>query len=233
MRSAIKNIASLVLIPLNIASLQALAVFLPAFSLRNSEFIFFSGGLVLCAALYFKFPDKFSAPYIFAHEITHAIFGLFLGNKIKKISIKKNSGYVLFGQRTGFMVAMAPYIFPFYAMLIAFVYFSLSFIFDMAKFRNYFLLTEGFFLSFHILKTISIMTTSVQSDFKQTRKPFFAYMSVLAINILFLALILKMLFPYKIILKAFFLTSINNFSLILSYIWFLIAKAYNLAWKII
>ncbi len=233
MRSVIKNIASLVLIPLNIASFQALAIFLPIFSLRNSEFIFFSGGLILCIALYFKFPDKFSTPYIFAHETTHALFGLFFGNKIKKISIKKNSGYVLFGERTGFMVAISPYIFPFYAMFIAFIYFSLSFIFEMAPFRNYFLILEGFFLSFHLLKTISIMTSSIQSDFKQTKKPFFAYMFVFAINIVFFALILKMLFPYKIAIKAFFWASINNFFSILSYVWFLLTKLYNLAWKII
>ncbi|GAB4032052.1 MAG: hypothetical protein Fur0012_10110 [Elusimicrobiota bacterium] len=231
MSSALKNMASLVLIPFNLSALWALGVFFPVFSLKSRETVFFLSGLAVYSILYLKFPQRFSGLYILAHELSHALWGLVRGNRIKKISVGKNSGYVLFSKKTDFWTAMAPYIFPFYAFAAAAVFFTVSLFQDLHAWRNWFLGLEGFFLGFHFFNTASVMTSSIQSDFKKTRAPFFSYLAVFSLNILFLALILKLLFPQKAGLGIFFSALYSNFKMLISAFFSLLTRITLIIWR--
>ncbi|NLI10739.1 MAG: hypothetical protein GX447_08315 [Elusimicrobia bacterium] len=209
MSAAFRTLISFLFIPLNIAVLFSFSVFSPILSLKSGPIFFFSGAIIF-AVLYVRFPEFFRKPYILAHELSHAMAGIILGNKIKKIKIKSDSGYVSFGAKPDFITSLAPYIFPFYCALFALIFFAISLFADIKHWRNIFLAAQGFFICFHAANTISVMTSDLQSDFKKTKSVFLSYMAVFFLNLIFFAFIIKMLFPEKTNLTLFFRESFSN-----------------------
>lgn len=224
MSAALRTLISFLFIPLNIAVLFSFSVFSPILSFKSGPIFFFSGAIVF-AVLYVRFPDFFRKPYILAHELSHALAGIVFGNKIKKIKIKSDSGYVSFATKPDFITSLAPYIFPFYCVLFALIFFITSLFADINRWRNIFLAAQGFFICFHAANTVSVMTSGVQSDFKKTKSVFLSYMAVFFLNLIFFAFIIKMLFPEKTHLALFFRESFLNLKTIL---FFLLSSALNL-----
>ena len=55
--------------------------------------------------------------YVLAHELTHALWGWVMGARIKRMRISKSSGSVTL-TKSNFLVALAPYFFPLYTVLV-------------------------------------------------------------------------------------------------------------------
>ncbi len=225
MQWALTMLLSLLFIPVNLAVLFSFSCFAPVFSLKK-EPVFFGIGIFAFTAVYFKFSQLFDKPYILAHELSHALAGLARGNKIKKIKVGSKSGYVAFGSKTDFWTSIAPYILPFYSIAAALIYFLLSLLADMGPWRPFFLCLQGFLISFHAVNTLSVMSSGVQSDFKKTKSVFFSYMLVIFLNMLLIAILIKLLFPHSADLTLFLRKSVNNFIDIIGYAVFYARKIY-------
>lgn len=210
MQWALTMFFSLFFIPINLALFLSFSSFACVFSFKK-EPLFFAIGIFIFIAVYLRFSPLFDRPYILAHELSHAIVGFLRGNKVKKIEIGSKSGYVAFASKTDLWTSIAPYILPFYCVATAIIYFILSFFFDVRTWRLFFLCAQGFLISYHVVNTLSTMTSAVQSDFKKTKSVFLSYMLVIFLNMILLALLIKLLFPHSANLTLFLKTSFDNF----------------------
>src|SRR5437879_7448193 len=59
--------------------------------------------------------------YVFGHELTHALWTWLLGGRVKKFKASSRGGHVVVS-RSNFLVALAPYFFPLYAMLVVLLF---------------------------------------------------------------------------------------------------------------
>ena len=192
---------ALALVPPAMAAAASTAVFMmDAFSRASAALPVLLG---VAAHLAFHKPlSRTGRAYVAAHECSHALAALLSGAKIKKISVKKRSGYVVTDSTNTFIV-LAPYFVPFYAITAGALYFLAGFFTDIKPARPYFLAVSGFFLSFHILTTAEILAGPMQSDIKKAGGRFFSYTALLLLNSLFAAAMLKLMFPELLSLKGY------------------------------
>ena len=159
---------------------------------------------------YFIFQIIFEKPlktYVFGHELTHAIFGLLNGARVKSFKVSASGGSVIL-TKTGVIVALSPYFVPLYSIIAIAVYFVISRFIDVRPFNLYFLFIVGFTVSFHIALTYYAISRG-QSDLKQFGV-FFSFLFVVLVNCIILSLILKIVLPYDVNLMAYFYHSLGG-----------------------
>lgn len=141
--------------------------------------------------------------YVLSHELTHATAAVLNGIKVKKISVKKNSGYVSISKNSTF-ISLAPYFIPFYAIIAGLVYFAAGYAADLSKYSMIFAAVIGFLTSFHLINAIDITFSGpLQSDLKKAGGKIFSFLTLIFLNCLILIIILKILFPDLIALKVY------------------------------
>ena len=171
--------------------------------------------------------------YVLSHELTHAVAAVLNGVKVKKISVKKNSGYVSISKNSTF-ISLAPYFIPFYAIIAGLVYFAADCAVDLSKYRAIFAAIIGFLTSFHLINAIDITFSGpLQSDLKKAGGKIFSFLTLIFLNCLILIIIFKILFPDLIALKIYankiWITSAKIIEFILSTINSLILRIISLA----
>jgi len=197
---AIKPLIGIVLAPAALAAAWATAAMLaPALGRFGVTFPLLAGAL---ASLLFHWGGFGKRLYVTAHELTHALAALFSGVRVRKISVKKNSGYVLLDSTNTF-ISLAPYVIPFYTLAVAAAYWLAGRFWNAAPLRPWFLAAAGFTLAFHLLHTTDILAGPVQSDLKKAGGPVFSIPLLVLLNCLGLAAALKLLFPGLISLHAY------------------------------
>lgn len=147
------------------------------------------GGIVAWGifALLFRLPPRV---YIFAHELTHALFVKLCGGQVKRISVGKESGYVL-SDRSNFLIVLAPYLFPFYATALGFCAAIAALAFPLGGWEIPLWLGLGICLGYHWSLTGRMLTTR-QNDFS-SQGYFFSFVLILVINLLLMLLIFLLL----------------------------------------
>ena len=55
--------------------------------------------------------------YVFGHELTHALWTWLMGGRVKQFKATSKGGHVIV-TKTNFLIALAPYFFPVYAVLV-------------------------------------------------------------------------------------------------------------------
>lgn len=225
-----KSIFSIISIPIILAILWVLpAVFISIF-FHSKYCLYFLAGLIAQSIIHFKWRSKTDFLYTLSHEMSHAIGGILQGIKIKKISIRKRSGYVAFKGNTNFITELMPYFLPFYAILIAVIYFSLGVFYgNIIKYLPIFLFLAGFSISFHILNTIDILSGPLQSDCKKAGGKIFSYTTIILFNMIAILFILKLLFPDSINFSLLLRNVSENLKNIIHHIVFLFKFAFNTA----
>lgn len=103
--------------------------------------------------------------YIFGHELTHAVWTWMCGGSVKKFKATSNGGQVVV-TKTNFLIALAPYFFPFYTMIVALVYLPCDFIWNWRAYQVWFHLLLGFTYAFHLTLTFHVLKTR-QTDITQ------------------------------------------------------------------
>lgn len=137
-------------------------------------------GFILWLITYFIFP-KPQRTYILAHEFTHALWGLLLGARVGKMRIGHDGGSVELS-KTNFIIALSPYFFPLYTVVIILTYLTLQFFTDVTPWRGLSLALIGFTWSFHITFTIATLTQH-QSDIHEHGR-LFSYGIIYLFNLL-------------------------------------------------
>ena len=126
--------------------------------------IAFGAGYLLWL-LVFVFLPKPVRTYVLGHELTHAVWALVMGARVSGLSVRKAGGQVR-TSKTNWAITLAPYFFPFYAMLLMAGFFIAHAIWDLtAHFWILFFLV-GLGWSFHITFTIMVLVTVNQPDVK-------------------------------------------------------------------
>lgn len=197
---ALKPMIGIALAPAALAAAWATAAMLaPALVKFDITLPLLCGGL---ASLLLHWGGRGKGLYVTAHELTHALAALFSGVRVRKISVKKNSGYVLLDSTNAF-ISLAPYIIPLYTLAVAAAYWLAGRFWDAAPLRPWFLAAAGFTLAFHLLHTADILAGPVQSDLRKAGGPVFSIPLLLLLNCLGLAAALKMIFPELLNMRVY------------------------------
>lgn len=188
----------------------------------------FIAGAVVYAGVHYGYYD-FSRPYVFAHEMTHALAALLCGCRIKDVSVGKDSGYVKMDRCNAFVV-LAPYFVPAYTLAAAFVYAMANLFVDLTPYRQVFLFVIGFCTAFHVTQTFKTLFEADQPDLKLAGGKIFSVVMITLANLVVLALVLKALFPEAVSLaeagKNVLAGTVNIWRIIVNYI---VEKAVNAA----
>jgi hypothetical protein len=139
----------------------------------------------------FAFLPKPMRTYVLAHELTHAFWALMMGARVGGLKVKKTGGEVR-TSKTNWFIALAPYFFPFYAMLFLALFFTGHAIwnFDRYLWALFFLVGLGW--SFHVTFTLMMLLTTKQPDV-QAHGALFSAMVIYAMNLLTMALMVAAL----------------------------------------
>lgn len=190
---AIKFLAALLLLPLFppvALSSWDLATRIPQRNLfLENPLSLVLGGLVIWGvfAMLFHLPMRI---YVFAHEMTHALFIRLCGGQVKRISVGRDSGYVI-ADRTNFLIALAPYIFPFYAALLGLLGAAVAAFTPLGAWVLALWAAIGAALGYHWTMTLKMLPTR-QSDFS-SQGYLFSFVFIILGNLLWVYALLVLL----------------------------------------
>jgi len=121
-------------------------------------------GFLVWVLIFFLLPRPFRT-YVLGHELTHALWGMIMGGRVGKIKIGRSGGYVELS-KTNFVIALAPYFFPFYTFIVIAVYYLCGLAYDVEAYQALWFGLVGFTWSFHVTFTIQMLTQQ-QPDIQQ------------------------------------------------------------------
>lgn len=157
----------------------------------TEEFWFFSLGVILWLVTFFGLPRPLWL-YVFGHELTHAIWVLLVGGKVHRFHVSRSGGHIL-ADRTNTWIALAPYFFPIYSVLVIAVYGIASLFTDMSPYRQWLFALIGITWAFHFTFTCWLVPKG-QPDLHYGGN-FFSLMLIYLLNLMILAVMLIVASP--------------------------------------
>ena len=100
--------------------------------------------------------------YVVGHELTHALWTWLFGGRVKKFKASSQGGHVLV-TKNNFLIALAPYFFPLYAVLVVAVFLAGHAVWDWHRYQVWFHLALGAAYAFHVTLTWHVLKSN-QSD---------------------------------------------------------------------
>ena len=100
--------------------------------------------------------------YVFGHELTHALWTWLFGGEVKKMKVTAAGGHVIIS-KTNFLIALAPYFFPLYVVLVVGGFALGNLIWNWHGYLVWFHLGIGAAYAFHVTLTFHVLQTR-QSD---------------------------------------------------------------------
>ena len=100
--------------------------------------------------------------YVFGHEFTHALWTWLFGGKVKKFKTSSKGGHVIV-TKNNFIIALAPYFFPLYALLVVAVFLAGHWLWNWQHYIVWFHLLLGAAYAFHVTLTWHVLKNR-QSD---------------------------------------------------------------------
>jgi hypothetical protein len=157
----IKFILAVLLLPVCAGAARALWLVLRAGYGADTVWIPLLAGAACWIVIFFLLPKPMWI-YVFGHELTHALWTWLHGGQVKKMKITSKGGHVVIS-KTNFLIALAPYFFPLYAVLVIGVFALGNLIWNWHGYLVWFHLLVGAAYAFHVSLTIHILRTQ-QSD---------------------------------------------------------------------
>ena len=141
-------------------------------------------GFVFWIVLFFILPPPVRA-YVLAHELTHALWGLALGARVRRLKTSSQGGSVTLS-KNNFLITLAPYFFPLYTFLVFLLYYALSYFFSLRAYEPFWLGLLGLTWAFHLTFTIS--TLRLRQPDIQAQGRVFSWALIYFVNLLVLSL---------------------------------------------
>jgi hypothetical protein len=157
----IKFIIAVLLLPICGGAGTALFKVLHASGSADTTWIPFLAGAACWIVIFFLLPKPMWI-YVFGHELTHALWTWLFGGQVKKMKVTSKGGHVVIS-KTNFIIALAPYFFPLYAVFIIGVFALGHLIWDWRGYLVYFHLLVGAAYAFHLTLTFHVLQTQ-QTD---------------------------------------------------------------------
>jgi hypothetical protein len=117
----------------------------------TEEFWFFSLGIVVWMIAFVGLPRPIWL-YVFGHELTHAIWVWLMGGSVFQLKVRKDGGYIL-ADRVNTWIALAPYFFPIYSLLVVILYGVAGIFWDISHLRQAMFAFIGATWAFHLTFT--------------------------------------------------------------------------------
>ena len=154
----------------------------------TAEFWFFALGAVFWLFAFFGAIWIWGEPrpirlYVWAHELTHALWARAMGGQIFKFQARRDGGYVV-TDKANFLIALAPYFHPFYAMLVLLAYGTVSWFYDLSAYAPALFFALGLTWSYHFCFT-AWMIPKGQTDLS-SHGTFFSLVVIYTLNLLIL-----------------------------------------------
>ena len=153
--------------------------------LTDSTLWAFVAGYALWLAV-FVFLPKPMRTYVLGHELTHALWALMMGARVGGLKVKKTGGQVR-TSKTNWFIALAPYFFPFYAMLFIALFFIAHAIWNLDRYMWVLFSLVGLGWSFHVTFTLMMLLAVKQSDVS-SQGALFSAVAIYCMNLLVMAL---------------------------------------------
>jgi hypothetical protein len=192
----VKNIIALFLLPWCAVLTQT---FFTAFTRATihqqlwagAEFWFFTLGAVLWLIAFFGLPRPLII-YVFGHELTHVLWVWLMGGRVSKFRVSGDGGHIV-TNRTNFLIALAPYFFPLYSVLVIAAYGIGSLFFNVAPYGQLLYATLGITWAFHLTFTCWMIPKN-QTDLSD-HGTFFSLVFIYVMNLLLLSALLVIASP--------------------------------------
>src|SRR5947207_5405453 len=160
----VKTIIAILLLPLCVGVTHALVMVLRASGGENSVWVPMLAGAACWVVIYLLLPKPMWV-YVFGHELTHALWTWALGGRVKKFKASSKGGHVIVTKHN-FVIALAPYFFPLYALLVVLVFAVSNLIWRWQPCAVWFHLLLGAAYAFHVTLTWRILQ-SHQTDISE------------------------------------------------------------------
>ena len=155
----IKLIIAILLLPICGGAAMALLKVLHACGSADTTWIPLLAGAACWSVIFFLLPKPMWI-YVFGHELTHVLWTWLFGGQVKKMKVTSKGGHVIIS-KTNFVIALAPYFFPLYVVLVVGMFALGHFIW--AWHLVWFHLYVGAAYAFHLTLTFHVLQTQ-QSD---------------------------------------------------------------------
>lgn len=157
----IKFIIAVLLLPVCAGAARALWLVLRAGYGADTVWIPLLAGAACWIVVFLLLPKPMWV-YVFGHELTHALWTWLFGGRVKKMKVTSNGGHVVIS-KTNFLIALAPYFFPLYTLIVIAAFALGSLIWNWREYLVWFHLLVGAAYAFHITLTFHVLQTR-QSD---------------------------------------------------------------------
>ncbi len=153
----IKFIIALLLLPVCGGAATALFKVLQVCGSADTAWIPFLAGAACWIVILFLLPKPMWI-YVFGHELTHALWTWLFGGQVKKMKVTAKGGHVVIS-KTNFVIALAPYFFPLYVVMVVGVFALGNFFWNWRGYLVWFDLCVGAAYAFHVTLTFHVLQT--------------------------------------------------------------------------
>lgn len=157
-------IIAILLLPVCAGAASALWMVLQATGSEDTTWVPALAGAACWVVIYLLLPKPMLV-YVFGHELTHALWTWLFGGRVKKFKASARGGHVIV-TRNNFLIALAPYFFPFYAVLVMAAFWAGHWFWNWRHYLVWFHLALGAAYAFHITLTWHILKHS-QTDISE------------------------------------------------------------------
>ena len=157
----IKLIIAILLLPVCGGAARALWLVLRACGSADTTWIPILAGAACWVVVFLLLPKPMWI-YVFGHELTHALWTWLFGGQVKKMKVTSKGGHVVIS-KTNFLIALAPYFFPLYVVLVVSVFALGNLIWNWHGYLVWFHLCVGAAYAFHLTLTFQVLQTQ-QTD---------------------------------------------------------------------
>ena len=153
----VKMLVAVALLPLCLGAAQALWMVIQRSGSADTTWVPLLAGAICWIVIYLLLPKPMWI-YVLGHELTHAVWAWLFGAEVRRLKVTSNGGHVVI-TKTNFLIALAPYFFPLYAVLVVVVYVIGHLIWNWHQFLALFDLFLGAAYAFHLTLTAHILKT--------------------------------------------------------------------------
>ncbi len=118
----------------------------------NEEFWYFGLGIVLWAITFFGLPRPLVV-YVFGHELTHALWVWVMGGRVSRFHVSRAGGHIV-SDKHNFWIALAPYFFPIYSIVVIGLYGAGALFWNMEPYNRLLYALIGATWAFHVSFTL-------------------------------------------------------------------------------
>jgi hypothetical protein len=152
----------------------------------GQEFWFFSLGAILWLIAFFGLPRPMLI-YVFGHELTHALWVVLMGGRVSRFRVGREGGHIV-TDRNNFWIALAPYFFPLYSLIVIAGYGILGLFFNVQPYGRLLYAVIGATWAFHFTFTCW-MIPKKQTDLTD-HGTFFSLVVIYLMNLALLSVML-------------------------------------------